>query len=98
MTAQNQKPSILFVEDDGMILQMMEVVLNQFGYHVIPATDAATALQAFALESKTVDLVITDYNMPDICGIELIKKLRSLRQDIPIILCSGSDLKEEEIN
>lgn len=86
------KNSILFVEDDTTILHMMEMVLDHFGYKVTPAVSPDIAMELFSDDCDAYDLVITDYNMPEMDGQELVNRMREIRSDIPVILCSGSDL------
>lgn len=93
----NSKKTILFVEDDTNILKMMEVILTSLQYHVIPMSVPEKALQFFQDDPYYFDLVITDYMMPRMDGEVLANKIRETRPEMPIILCSGSDLKMEEI-
>lgn len=90
------KPSILFVEDDTTILHMMEIVLQQFGYAITPVLTPKVALDLFREAPDSYDLVITDYAMPEMDGEQLADQLRSIRTDIPVILCSGSDFSMHE--
>jgi CheY-like chemotaxis protein len=62
-------------------------VLQELGYQTDGATDARKALELFRKER--FDLVVTDYKMPDMNGVELIAKLRDERPEIPVILISG---------
>jgi len=57
------------------------------GYHVDAAEDGAAGWEA--LNANSYDLLITDHSMPKLSGINLIKKLRSARMAVPVILSSG---------
>ncbi len=79
--------SILLVDDNKLGLSARKHVLEELGYETAAANSAQAALELFA--KKTFDLVVTDYKMPDMSGIVLIQKLRTVRPVVPIILISG---------
>ena len=83
----------LVVEDEGDIRQLSTEVLIHSGYHVDAAADGAAAWQALVADSY--DLMITDNNMPKLTGVELLKKLRSARMALPVIMATGTLPKEE---
>lgn len=70
-------PSILAVDDSPSMRQMVEFTLRGAGYDVVMAEDGVDALNV-AKETGSVDLVLTDINMPNKNGIELLKDLRQL--------------------
>jgi len=80
---------ILFVDDEEDIVRMTSRMLEYLGYTVYPAGSADQALAMLGQESFEVDLVITDYSMPGISGIEMAKKVGTLRPGLPVMLCSG---------
>ncbi len=80
---------ILLVEDEELIIQMLEQILEDIGYHVTPRTSSVEALKAFEARPDKFDLVITDMTMPNMTGAELAPRLLKIRPDIPIILCTG---------
>jgi two-component system, cell cycle sensor histidine kinase and response regulator CckA len=80
---------ILMVDDEDLMLTMGQMVLSEFGYQVLTANCAAKALEVFAAEGSSIDLVITDLVMPHMSGRELIERLRHQRPDLRIICCSG---------
>ena len=84
----NLPPRILVVEDDSEILLLSAEMLTSSGFHVDTAEHGATAWEA--LNARPYDLLITDNNMPNLTGIELIQKLRSARMALPVILASGA--------
>ena len=84
---------VLVVEDDADLREIYSAVLSHAGYRVDIAEDGEAgwqALQAESYEPDGYDLLITDNNMPKMSGIELIRKLRSERMILPVILASGS--------
>ena len=64
-------------------------MLEPFGYRVIMKTRSREALETFRADPAAFDLLITDMTMPVLSGKELAKEIKSLRPDLPIILCTG---------
>ncbi len=79
---------ILVADDDANIRQFNAEILKRVGYQIDLAEDGASAWEA--LQSDGFDLLITDYNMPKLTGLDLIKKLRAARMPLPVILMSGA--------
>lgn len=80
---------ILFVDDEPPIAKMTSRILESLGYKVTVRTSSVEALQLFQAKPDAFDLVISDMTMPYITGDELSIEIRKIRQDIPIILCTG---------
>jgi DNA-binding response OmpR family regulator len=93
--ANNKNPHrrILVVDDEPMILHLVTSVLNDAGYEVDPAEDGAVAWDM--LQLNRYDLLITDNEMPNVSGIELLEKLHASRLTLPVILMSGTMPTEE---
>ncbi len=88
---------ILVVDDEYQVAQMLREMLTLLGYKVTAMTDSAEALNLFCNDPKAFDLVITDKTMPKMTGLELSHNILLIRQDIPILLCSGfSDTASKE--
>jgi CheY-like chemotaxis protein len=86
------QPHILLVDDNRSGLAARRMVLDELGYRTQGTTSPREALKVFeaSLETETpVALVITDFKMPEINGIDLIQKLRALKADVSVILVSG---------
>lgn len=79
--------NIMVVEDDRLNRALLSKVLRQEGYQVLEACDGDMALKI--LQAFPCDLVITDFLMPILNGIEFVKQLRSLQPQIPIIFITG---------
>jgi len=90
-TVPGGKERILFVDDEEEIVTLIKDGLGKLGYEIVSGRDGREALEIFQKSPEKFDLVITDYTMPDMKGIELAKKILSIRADIPLILCSGFD-------
>lgn len=78
--------TIITVDDAATIRKMVSFTLKGAGHEVLEAPDGSDALDA--LRNRSVDMVITDVNMPKMSGIELTRQLRTLPhfQKTPIIL------------
>ncbi len=81
------KGYILVVDDDGYVLEFISALLNINGYSVFSCKNAKDAL--ILLQHKRVDVVLTDIMMPEISGLELLERIRSEYQDIPVILMTA---------
>ncbi len=90
--------SILFVDDEEVIVNMGKSMLEKLGYTVTASTSSREALDLFKQDPEKFDLVITDQTMPGMTGAELSVRLLEIRPDIPIIMCSGysSVISEEK--
>jgi CheY-like chemotaxis protein len=80
---------ILFVDDEGALVHLGKAILERQGYNVVVYTSSLEALDTFRATPQGFDLVITDRTMPKMTGEALIRELRHIRPDIPIILCTG---------
>jgi CheY-like chemotaxis protein len=78
---------ILLVDDNEMGLRARKVVIEELGYEVIAVCCSVQALQHFS--TQAFDLVVTDYKMPRLDGLELIARIRALAPAFPIIMISG---------
>jgi CheY-like chemotaxis protein len=78
---------ILLIDDNRLGLTARKHVLEELGYKTLIATSANVALEQFS--KQNIDLVVTDYKMPEMSGIDLIQKIRAIKGDVPIILISG---------
>lgn len=83
------KGKILFVDDEKAIIDIMQPMIERLGYEVSVRTSSIEGLEAFRANPNRFDLVITDFTMPNMTGMELAKALFKLRSDIPVILCTG---------
>ena len=84
-----EKERILFVDDEELLVEWGQAALTRMGYTVTSMTDSIEVLKAFSADPAQFDLVITDQTMPNLTGMQLARELLALRQDIPIILCTG---------
>ncbi len=80
---------IMIVDDEEDIRLIIQEFLAAYGYTVVAFADSTKAFEAFEKDPDQFDLIITDMTMPQMTGGELAKNLLNVRQDIPIILCTG---------
>ena len=80
---------ILFVDDNETVVNVVELMLKHLGYRVISFTDAREAVRVFSEKPSEFDLVIIDYVMPHLTGMDVAEKVRRIRSDIPMILCTA---------
>ena len=85
---------ILVVDDDNTLLKFFKIHLNKFFSKVIVVKNAKEAIES--LREKTIDLVISDINMPRIDGFQLMKRVRKHDTAIPVLLNSGALLNKDE--
>ena len=80
---------ILVIDDEIMLLDVLTMLLNRFGYHVETATNGKEGIQKF--DTGRFDLIITDMRMPGIDGKSVVRHIRNSAQSfIPIIGISGT--------
>jgi len=94
----NGNETILFVDDESHIVSAAEDTLIDYGYKVIASNDPVKALDLFTQQHKDISLVITDIVMPQLDGIELIRRIRAIEPDVKIIAISGYKKHVEEKN
>ena len=79
--------TVLTVDDDSLVLMNTAAMLEDLGHRALTADSADAAL--VILEQEPVDLVLTDYSMPGVTGIQLAQAVRARRPDLPVILATG---------
>ena len=88
--------TILLVDDDFHILNVMTLKLKNAQFNVVTASDGEEALERIR-ESKP-DLVVTDFSMPGMCGLDLVRNIREVEawNDLPIIMLTARGQIVEE--
>jgi PAS domain S-box-containing protein len=81
--------SILFVDDEPMLVDISKKILESLGYRVTVCTKSKEALELFKNDPMAFDAILTDYTMPQMTGIELAQEIISIRPDIPVLLSTG---------
>ena len=93
-----QKPHILFVDDNTEIASTYESIVTFWGYNVVAETSPLLALQHIKANPDQFDLVIADFDMPEMRGDSLLRKVIRIRPEIPTILITGhsEEIHEEQ--
>jgi CheY-like chemotaxis protein len=91
------KHSILVVDDEPMALTLMERVLGDAGFHVVTAQSGFECVDIFRQQPFRFDAVLLDLSLPFMDGEETFARLRDLRAEIPVVLCTGF-IEEERLN
>lgn len=90
----NYNECILVVEDDAQIRKYIKYILEKENYKCLVSTNAQSALNMIV--SEQIDLILLDLGLPDIDGLEVIKKIREW-SEIPIIVVSARDQDKEKV-
>jgi PAS domain S-box-containing protein len=83
------KGRVLLVDDEEDVLCVEHKMLELLGYEVTGQKASQEALTLFRKSPQAFDLIITDMTMPKMTGIQLAREIKKVREDIPIIICSG---------
>jgi len=81
--------TILVVDDQTEVAATLRRGLMRLGYQVEAFTSPVIALERFARDPRRHRLLITDVVMPEMTGVEMARRMRALRPDLPVILCTG---------
>ena len=91
---------VMYVDDDEALVFLVQRLLRRRGYEVSGFTDPHAAAAALRAAPQQYDLLVTDYNMPGYCGVDLVREARSIRADLPVALASGyitADIEREAL-
>jgi DNA-binding NtrC family response regulator len=81
--------TILLVDDERQLVDMWSRVLGRLGYKTLCATNPAEALRIFSADEGRIDLVVTDYAMPGMNGMDMAREIMKIRKGTPVILLTG---------
>lgn len=87
--------SVLVVDDFATMRRIISNVLKQLGFeNILEAEDGTKALQI--METEKIDFVITDWNMPQMSGLDLLKAIRASedKKDIPVLMVTAEAMQE----
>jgi PAS domain S-box-containing protein len=84
-----KKHHVMYVDDDQALVFLVQRLLRRRGYEVSGFTDPHEATAALRAAPQRYDLLVTDYNMPGFCGVDLVREARLIRPDLPVALASG---------
>ena len=81
--------SILLLDDDKAVVDLLRYILGDLGYRVAASSDPQEGLRMFRRDPGRFDVVIVDLLMPQVTGVEVIRNVRELRPDLPVVVCTG---------
>src|SRR5512144_2530444 len=81
------KHRVVIVDDEPRMATVVAMALARDGYECEPCASASAALEA--IDARGADVVVTDLKMPDMDGIELLRRLRATRPTLPVILLTA---------
>ena len=93
---QGRGQHVLYVDDEPALVGLAESALNRLGYRVTGFSDPVSALRAFQARPGSYDVVVTDLSMPVLPGFGLVREIRKLREDLPVLMTSGFVREEDE--
>jgi len=88
------KAKILVVDDSPTQLSMMRAPFEENGYQVITASDGEEAV--LMVETESPQLVVLDVIMPKLNGFQACRKIKTIKQDLPIIMLTSKNQKSDE--
>jgi CheY-like chemotaxis protein len=89
-----KKKTILVVDDEDLVRSMLSERLNILGYHSIQAVDGEHGIELFKSHGKSIDLVLLDFMMPGMNGVEVFEELLNIDPTVKVILSTGYATEE----
>jgi len=86
----DSRPLVFAVDDEPMLLELVALVLDPLGFKVRTFRDPGTAVRAFGLQDPPPALIVTDYAMHNMTGMDLIRECRRINPKQKIIMVSGT--------
>ena len=85
----HMRETILFAEDEVMLAELVAHVLREEGYTVLLASDGMQALEVFHTHRESIDIVLTDLQMPRLGGWDALQAIHTVSPKLPAIVASG---------
>jgi DNA-binding NtrC family response regulator len=79
--------TVLLVDDDPDCLDAINQILRRDGYGTIPTSNGKEAINA--LKVNSIDLAVVDFNMPDMNGLQVIREIKNIKHNLPVILVTA---------
>ncbi|MDH5667743.1 MAG: ATP-binding protein [Nitrospira sp.] len=80
---------LLYLDDEEMLVELVKARFQLLGYRVTAFTNPKEALESVSANPNGFDVVVTDYNMPEMSGLEVARRVSAIRDTLPVILVSG---------
>ena len=94
----NSKKSVLVVDDEPDIVNLINESLQKNGQKVSVFTDPAMALEDFRANCKTCSVILSDIRMPGINGYEFVKKAKEIDKQVKVVLMSAFEINDKEFH
>lgn len=91
----NTSATLLIIDDDDVVRASLAAYLEDSGFQVLQASNGLQGLEVF--EAQSPDLVICDLRMPQVDGLELIRRINALRVETPVIVVSGAGVMSDAV-
>jgi len=88
--------TILIIDDEELLIKICKMMLKRLGHKVLTAYSGSEGLKIFAANKNQIDLIISDMNMPEMDGQEVVYKLRKIDHRVKVLLSSGALLDSDE--
>ena len=99
LSSMSTRPSVMVVDDEKELANLYGLFLERSGFNSVSFTDPLSALEHYRQNYDKYSLVITDWKMPNLDGIQLAKKIREYNDTVNILLitvfCTDESFKEE---
>ncbi len=98
--SKSKNKRVLFVDDDNTMLDLAEIYFKNIGYSVYTCRDGKEALKLFAIHKGRFNIVVTDFSIPGMNGLEVAKNILEIRKNTPVFLATGYDdpkIKQEAL-
>lgn len=87
--------TVLFVDDEEMVVEVVKEMLKAMDYNVFVATSGQEAIDIYAKHKDKIALVLLDMIMPDMEGSEVYDRIKRINADVKVLLCSGYSRESE---
>ncbi len=81
--------TVLLIDDEEALVRLGEEMMAGLGYEAVGFTSSTAALESFRLTPRRFDIVVTDESMPEMTGSELVREIRKIRPDVPVLMMTG---------
>lgn len=91
----DRRPKVLLVDDEVAVRDLLHKLFESAGYDVLEASNGLDGLDVYRQTTPPIELLVTDYNMPDMSGLELARECSRLCSELGVLYVSGSGPDEE---
>jgi len=90
---EQQKAAVMVIDDDDSVLKTTTLILEEEGYQIEAFSTGKEAIDTF---NNNIHVVVLDINMPDMTGLQVFKKIKSINPYVPIIFHTGAAVRQDE--